>query len=342
VQPNTPGTGTEFITGEETQDMTKIAIEEHFLLPELDDYFTMLVKGVSRESFAPVLPKFWDFDATRLTAMDDKGIERSILSCFNYGSVQLDPDAVRAVEMARRMNNLLSEHITAHPDRFSGFAALPLQDPDAAVAELTYCVTELGFQGAMVNGHTLGSYLDEQKYWPLWQAAEQLGVPIYLHPWSSPSDQLSGYGGYPDLLGPTWNWTVETATHALRIICSGVFDAYPKAMLILGHMGELLPFSMERFDQGWQFYAGHQAKHPITHYMRNNVWITTSGNVSPVSLTGAMMALGADRILFATDYPFDLGPAFLPTLESGIISRGDLDKLYHHNAQRILNLDGSA
>jgi len=132
---------------------------------------------------------------------------------------------------------------------------------------------------------------------------------------------------------------VETATHALQIICSGVFDTYPAAMLILGHMGELLPFSMERFDQGWQFYAAHKAKQPITYYLRTNVWITASGNVSPVSLTGAI-TLGAKRILFANDYPFHLGPAFLlPTLESGIPSKADLDKLYRGNAEQIFKLN---
>jgi 2,3-dihydroxybenzoate decarboxylase len=263
------------------------------------------------------------------------------LSCFNFGSVQLDPDAARAVEMARRMNDILAERIKKRPDRFSGFAALPLQDAGASAAEFRRCVTELGFRGAMVNGQTHGHYLDEQKYWPLWEAAHELDVPIYLHPWSSPPDQLKAYDGYPDILGPTWNWTVETATHALRIMCSGVFDAYPKAMMILGHMGELLPFSMERFDQGWQFYAGHKAKHPITFYMRNNLFITTSGNVSPVSLTGAVMSLGADRILFATDYPFDLGPAFRQNLESGILSAADLEKLYRGNAKRIFKLGES-
>jgi 2,3-dihydroxybenzoate decarboxylase len=313
----------------------KIAIEEHFLLRELDDYFRTLVKGVSSESFENVLPKFWDFDAGRLADMDKQGIERSILSCFNYGSVQLDPDSKRAVEMARRMNDILAERIKKHPDRFSGFAALPLQDAEASIAEFRRCVTELRFCGAMINGQTQGHYLDEQKYRPLWQVAHELEVPIYLHPWSSPSDQLKAYEGYPDILGPTWNWTVETATHALRVICSGVFDSYPKATMMLGHMGELLPFSMERFDQGWKFYAAHKAKHPITFYMRNNVFITTSGNVSPVSLTGALMSLGADRILFATDYPFDLGPAFLQNLESGILSKADLEKVYRGNAKRI-------
>src|SRR5712672_4630480 len=316
--------------------MHKIAIEEHFLLRELDDYFHTLVKGVSNESFDKVLPKFWDLDAARLADMDKEGIERSILSCFNFGSVQLDPNTARAMEMARRMNDILAERIKKRPDRFSGFAALP--NAEASVAEFRRCVTELGFHGAMVNGQTHGHYLDEQKYWPLWEATQELDVPIYLHPWSSPPDQLKAYDGYTDILGPAWNWTVETATHALRIMCSGVFDAYPKAMMILGHMGELLPFSMERFDQGWQFYAGHKAKHPITFYMRNNLLITTSGNVSPVSLTGAVMSLGADRILFATDYPFDLGPAFRQSLESGILSAADLEKVHSGNAKRVFRL----
>jgi predicted TIM-barrel fold metal-dependent hydrolase len=319
--------------------MNKIAIEEHFLLREFDDYFRMLAKDLSDESFDKILPKFWDLDAGRLADMDSKGIERSILSCFNYGSVQLDPDTARAIDMAARMNDILAERIKHHPDRFSGFAALPLQDADAAVAEFRRCVTGLGFEGAMVNGHTRGHYLDEQEYWPLWETAEELGVPIYLHPWSSPSDQLKAYDGYPDILGPTWNWTVETATHALRIMCSGVFDAYPRAKLILGHMGELLPYSMERFEQGWQFYAAHKAKQAINFYMQNNLWITTSGNVSEASLIGALTSLGADRILFATDYPFDLGPKFLATLESGVLNNAELEKIYRGNAERIFKFE---
>jgi predicted TIM-barrel fold metal-dependent hydrolase len=319
-------------------DIGKIALEEHFLLPEFDAYFKMLVNGVSSESFEKVLPKFWDLDAGRLADMDKMGIERSILSCFNYGSVQLDPDDARAVDNAKRMNDILAERIKKHPDRFSGFAALPLQNVGAAVAEFRRCVTELGFHGAMINGHTRGEYLDEAKFWPLWEAAEKLDVPIYLHPWSSPKDQLKTYEGYPDILGPTWNWTVETATHALRIICSGLFDTFPKAKLILGHMGELLPYHMTRFDQGWQFYAGHKAKHPITHYMRTNVWITTSGNVSPTSLAGALMALGADRIMFSTDYPFDQGPTFLPIIESGIFCPADLEKVYRLNSEQMFRL----
>jgi 2,3-dihydroxybenzoate decarboxylase len=318
--------------------MGKIGLEEHFLLREFGDYFHMLVEGRSSESFDKVLPKFWDLEKGRLADMDKLGIERSILSCFNYGSVQLDPDPVRAVDMARRMNDVLAERIRAHPDRFSGFAALPLQNVEAAVAEFRRCVTELGFHGAMVNGHTQGAYLDEQKFRPLWQAAQELDVPIYLHPWSSPSDQLKPFDAFPDLLGPTWNWTVETATHALRIMCSGVFDVYPKAKLILGHMGELLPYHMTRFDQGWPFNATHRAKHPITFYMRNNLWITTSGNVSPTSLMGAIMSLGTDRILFATDYPFDQGPGFLKVMESGILSEADLEKVYRGNALRMFRL----
>src|SRR5260370_27481967 len=144
--------------------MNKIAIEEHFLLRELDDCLGTLLKGVSREACEKILPKFWDLDAGRLADMDKQSIERSILSCFNFGSVQLDPDSARAVEMARRMNDILAERIKKHPDRFSGFAALPLQDAKAAAAEFRRCVTELGFRGAMVNGQTHGHYLDEQKY----------------------------------------------------------------------------------------------------------------------------------------------------------------------------------
>src|SRR5260370_41754651 len=167
--------------------MNKIAIEEHFLLRELDDYFHTIGKGVSSESFDKGLTKFWDLDAGRLADMDKQGIERSILSCFNFGSVQLDPDSARAVEMARRMNDILAERIKKRPDRFSGFAALPLQDAKAAAAEFRRCVTELGFRRAMANGQTHGQYLDDQKYWPVWKAAEELGAPIYLHPSSSPS-----------------------------------------------------------------------------------------------------------------------------------------------------------
>jgi len=261
------------------------------------------------------------------------------LSALTFPSIQGESDTNQAVGMARQANDYLAEQVRQHLDRFAGFAALPLQDPGVAADELERAVTQLGFKGALVNGHTNGEYFDERKFWGVWERAEQLGVPIYLHPADSPSDQMKIYQGYPGLRSAVWNWTVETATHALRIICSGVFDAFPGAILLLGHMGEALPYTLRRIDDGWKGTPqSKQLQHLPSYYVKNNVMITTSGNCSTEALICAFLAVGADHILFSADYPYAPLDRMTQFVETAPISEIDREKICHLNAERLLKL----
>jgi len=282
--------------------------------------------------------KLLDLEGNRLAAMDTYEIDMQVLSLSTPG-IQGETDADQAIRMAQQMNDYLAGCVRNHPDRYAGFAALPLQNPTAAADELERAVTQLGFKGAMVNGHTHGEYLDERKFWVVWEQAEQLGVPIYLHPANPPSDQMKIYAGYPGLLGAAWNWTVETATHALRIICSGVFDAFPNAILLLGHMGEALPYTLRRIDDGWKRSPqSNQLQRLPSFYIKQNVMITTSGNCSVEALICALLAVGADHILFSADYPYVSLENMVQFIEAAPISEIDREKICHLNARRLLKL----
>ncbi|AIT82157.1 amidohydrolase family protein [Novosphingobium pentaromativorans] len=321
----------------------KIALEEHFLDPAQDAYFDMVSHG--KDPFTgphavEVMKKLRDTDAARIADMDRIGIEIAVLSYYNGSSVQLDPDHDRAESTAQAMNDFLAARIAAHPDRFKGWAALPVQDPQAAARELVRCVNELGFVGAMINGHTQGEYLDEPRFLPIWEKAAELNVPIYLHPGITTPDPVRSYAAYPALEKPAWGWSVETGLHALRIILGGVFDRFPDMQLVLGHMGELLPFHCARFDQiepATQAQKG-APKHAITHYIHNNIMITTSGNLSPATMIGAILEMGADRILYATDYPLADADHFNHLVETAPISHADLMKICRDNSRRLFGL----
>ncbi|HUJ88606.1 MAG TPA: amidohydrolase family protein, partial [Syntrophorhabdales bacterium] len=232
-----------------------------------------------------------------------------------------------------------AEIIRKYPGRFAGFAALPTQDPKAAADELERAVTQLGFKGAMILGHTNGEYLDLEKFWIIWERAEGLGVPIYLHPAEPFVDQIKIYDGRPEFMGPAWSWGVETGTHALRIIGAGVFDVFPKATLILGHMGEMLPYMTVRIDEGYEmtFHKTKLKKMP-SDYMKENIMITTSGKYSPGALICAVRELGADRILFAGDYPWVTPKEAVELIERVPISGADKEKIYHLNAEKLFKL----
>lgn len=321
----------------------KIALEEHFMDPAQHDYFQILGEGrdiLDMPGFAQNLARARDVDAGRIADMDRLGIRLAILSYYNGAGVQRDRDVSRAISKARQMNDFLAQRITAHPGRFGGWAALPVQDPKAAAEELRRSVTQLGFVGAMINGRTNGECLDMPKFLPIWETAAELGVPIYLHPGVEPVQPVGDYKDYPALANIAWGWSVETGFHALRIMSSGLFDRFPEVQLVLGHMGELVPFHFGRFDQFAQSPSARTAiqKHSLSHYVRNNVLITTSGNLSPETLLGAMLAVGIDRILFATDYPIADASAFNAMIEHAPISANDKQKIFHDNAARVFKL----
>lgn len=227
--------------------LQKIALEEHFLLPA--NHAAAAPDMLANDFVKLMAPRLVDLEEQRLPEMDAHGIALQVLS-LNAPGIQAETDTNRAIVTAKQSNDYLADIMGRHPTRFAGFAALPLQDPRAAASELERAVTQFGFKGAMINGQSNGSFLDEPNFWIVWERAEGLGVPLYLHPGNAQSEQNNPYyEGYPEMLGPTWSWGVDTATtHALRLVFSGVFDAYPRVTLILGHLGEMLPYSLVRLD----------------------------------------------------------------------------------------------
>ena len=234
-----------------TFDQPRIALEEHFMAPDFVGYFNRTSINISPDLFGRALDALLDFGERRLSAMDSIQVEKAVLSLAGPG-VQAEPDTATAIRLAKSCNDFLAERIAAQPDRYAGFAHLAMQDPAAAADELERCVRELGFCGAMINGQTNGAYLDDDRFSVFWERAADLGAPVYIHPYNPP-DVPYMYHGHPELFGPVWSWTVETGNHALRILFGGVFDRFPGARLILGHMGETLPYQLWRFDSRWEY-----------------------------------------------------------------------------------------
>jgi len=282
----------------------KIAVEEHFLSPGFEDYWAPTVTNLPANKRQEFLARLTDFGEMRLDAMDRAGIERCVLSLAGPG-VQAERDVKTARENARAANDFLAREIEKRPRRYSGFAHLPMQDAVAAADELERCMRELKFCGAMINGHTNGTYLDDRSLDPFWERAQALDALIYLHPADplTPAPVLDGYNG---LRRATWEWTFETGSHALRIVFGGVFDRFPRARLALGHLGETLPFLLWRFDSrsGPDFYAVKLARRP-SQYVKDNIVVATSGMCAAEPLNCTISALGHDRVMFAADYPFE-------------------------------------
>lgn len=319
--------------------MRTIAVEEHFVTPELAKYTELLADLVSPEQLAAGGRRLMDFTEQRLPEMEAQGIDIAVLS-LNSPGIQGEQDPVEAVSAARAVNDFLAGVIDAHPDRFRGFAALPLQDPQAAVTELKRAVSELGLLGALVNAHTNGVYLDDPALRDVWGQAEELDVPIYLHP---SNGVTSGHvlSGHPELIGPIWSWGVDSASHTLRLIFSGVFDEFPNAKLLLGHMGEGLPYATWRLDSRWEFQNQRGielARGKPSEYLRHNVFITTSGVCAPAPLQCAIAEVGADRILFAVDYPFEAMGEAKRFLETAPIADEERAAISHLNAERLLRI----
>ncbi|MFJ9779153.1 amidohydrolase family protein [Amycolatopsis sp. NPDC101161] len=317
--------------------MRLIAMEEAFAIPELQARFPVPRTGTAAHWIEDWAKRLGDFTTFRLPDMDEHGIDVQVLSLTAPG-IQGLTDARQAVADARLANDHLAGVLAAHPDRFRGLAALPLQDPEAAVAELHRAVGTLGLSGALVNDHTGGSYLDDPRYDPVWAALEDLDVPLYLHPGAPPAEPWRVLADRPELRGPLWSWGAETSGHALRIVFGGVFDRHPRATLILGHLGEFLPFQLARLDSRY----ARQEKRPLarkpSEYFGRNILITTSGVCAPAALAGAVLAIGADAILFAVDYPFEDTAEAVRFLEHAPLSDADRAKIGHGNAERVLHL----
>ena len=318
--------------------MRKIALEEHFMAPGFEAYWASTFVNISPDLSGKALAALSDFDDRRLETMQRDGIEFAVLSLAGPG-VQIERDTSVAISGAKLANDLLAHQVSKRPKQYGGFAHLPLQDPSAAADELERSVRELGFCGGMVNGCTNGVYLDDQRYEIFWERAAALETPIYIHP-NNPVDIPSMYQGHSELWGPVWSWGVETATHALRIVFAGVFARYPKATLILGHMGEAIPFQLWRLDSRWQIAnrGGRSLLEPPSTYIRKNIAVTTSGVCSLEPLRCALAALGEDRIMFSADYPFENTAEAAHFIDTAPISDRLREQLCYMNAERILNL----
>jgi predicted TIM-barrel fold metal-dependent hydrolase len=314
-------------------NMPVIALEEHYWDAEMAAHFPA---GENKSHVADLLVEIGDI---RLRAMDEAGIDIQVLSHGAPAAQKLPADI--AVDLTKGVNDRLAEACAKYPTRFAGFAALPTPVPDQAALELERCVKQLGFKGAMIHGLTNGLFIDDKRFWPIFEMAEKLDVPIYLHP-SVPHAEVTRhyYDDYakefPTVIRPAWGFTVETATAAIRLILSRVLEKHPKLQIILGHFGETLPFLLWRINQALS-RPGQDSLSFRGQFCRN-FHVTTSGNFSTPALICTMLELGIDRIMFSVDYPYVVNRDGINWVDQLQISPDDKAKLVGGNAKRLLKL----
>jgi 2,3-dihydroxybenzoate decarboxylase len=311
-----------------------IAIEEHYWDSELAAYY----KTVERNP--EVVKRLYDFGELRIKEMDEAGVDIQVLS---QGAPSLQNVAADvAVEMARRVNDRLAAIVAEKPDRFAAFAALPTADPAGAADELARTVEKHGFKGAMIHGTANGMFLDDKRFWPIFDRAQKLDVPIYLHPSIPMQVVMDAYykdyvKEFPMVIRAAWGFTVETATQAIRLVLSGIFDKYPDLKIVLGHLGETLPFLLWRIDQSLS-RPGAGRKLSFRDEFSKHFHVTTSGNFSDPALLCCVQELGVDRILFAVDWPFVANPLGTTWMEAVPLCAEDKIKILSGNAQRLLRM----
>jgi predicted TIM-barrel fold metal-dependent hydrolase len=312
-----------------------IALEEHYCDADLVALF-----AANEQKRPPhIEQRLFDIGEIRLREMDEAGIDIQVLSHGGPGTQKLDPTT--AVRMAKQTNDRLGALISEHPTRFAGFAVLPTPAPEAAADELERSVTELGFKGALVNGLTNGKFLDEKQFWPIFARAQALDVPIYLHPaFPSPAVSEVYYNDYarefPELNGPVWGFTAETANQAIRMVLSGVFAEYPRLKIILGHLGEGLPFLLWRIND--LLHRPMDGGLTFTETFRKHFYLTTSGNFSDTALACSIAEMGIDKIMFSVDWPFASNKAGTDWVKGTTLSPQDKAKILGGTAKRLLDL----
>jgi uncharacterized protein len=316
-----------------------IALEEHFTT---SDYLKVTARHTPAVAQSKIITeKLLDLGDGRLAAMDEGGIDLQVLSLAAAGQEYLE--AATATSVVRDANDELAAAIQAHPQRFAGFASLALKNPDAAANELERCVKKLGFKGGFVNGTEGGGFLDDAKFTSLFESAQELDVPLYLHP-TPPLEavQRSYFGGLPEktayfLSTAAWGWHVETGLHVLRLILSGLFDRFPRLQIIIGHNGEHLPYSLARIESALPVAITGLDK-SLSDYFHEHFYATTSGYFTMPPFLCALQVVGTDRLMFSVDYPYrgnDMGRMFLQNLA---VSPADFKKITHANAERLLKL----
>jgi predicted TIM-barrel fold metal-dependent hydrolase len=318
-----------------TNKMSVIALEEHYWDPDLVATFP----GREGKRISEVERRLLDLGELRLREMDEAGIDMQVLSHGAPGTQKMDAEA--SVRMAKQTNDRLHQFIQTNPARFSGFGLLPTPDPIAAADELERIVTRLGFKGAMIHGLTNGRFLDEKDFWPIFERAAKLDVPLYMHP-SFPDPAVANvyYRHYastnPEILGPALGFTVEAATQAIRLVLSGVCDKYPNLKFILGHLGEGIPFLLWRIDQSFSRPGNDSVR--FRYIFRQNFYLTTSGNFSDTALACSIAEMGVHRILFSVDWPFISNSMATTWLNNSTLSSADKAKVLGRNARALLKL----
>jgi 5-carboxyvanillate decarboxylase len=342
----------------------KIAIEEHFHTKGYVKYLFSRKEWPKRDLFEeggkrlvrdwwsasafrllePGPGKLTDLGEGRLAEMDEAGIDMQVLS-LSFPGVEMF-EASDGTAVAKSVNDELSDAVRRFPERLAGFAAIAPQNPEAAAEELERAVMKLGLKGAVVNGHIRGEYLDDSKYWPIFERAQELDVPIYIHPKMPSPDMIKPYMAYPGLASAMLGFSAEASLHAMRLILSGVFDRYPGLKIILGHLGEALPFWLWRLDSRFEeeksdpasaaFYKDHR-KSPGQCF-KDNFYVTLSGMFWQPVLQFVCSVLGSGRIMFAADYPYESSRLASQFIESVEIGEDERANICHKNAEAILKL----
>ena len=322
----------------------RIAVEETFAIPEVLDALRMLVErepdrepGLTAPPYVvtDTIRDLTDLGEGRIAAMDAAGIAVQVLSHWSPGVQPFDPE--QGAELAQLANDRLTEAIRRYPERFAGLAMVAPQHPEAAAQEAERAVSNLGLKGLIINSHTNGEHLDNPKFWPILEAAEALNAPIYLHPRTPPTQM---YAAYTDYLmdRALWGFAAEASLHVVRLIMGGVFDQFPRLTIVLGHMGEGIPFWLDRLDQVASRTGMPELQRKPSEYFRSNVVITTSAMFWDPVLSLCMEVMGADRIMFAVDSPFASSEQGTQWLDRAPISDADKRKIYQENAQRVFSL----
>lgn len=320
------------------------SVEESFTIPEVVAELSRIVNGVPSMRSGPIagpfMPKLLDIGAGRVAEMDADGVDVQVLAVSAPGVQKFDP--ATALSIARIANDRLHDAIETYPARFAGLAVAPPQAPAEAAKELDRAITRLGLKGLVINSHTNDEYLDDPKYWPLLEAAEAFDVPVYLHP-REPAEGLAG--GLLAMHGFTvgWGYAVETGTHTLRMIAAGVFERFPKLRLVLGHLGESIPFLLDRIDARYPFEIGVTGKKPLprkpSEYFREHVTLSTSGMNFAAPLRAAIEIMGADRIMFAADHPMENQRQVVDAYNAIPLSPEERRRISETTARRVFRLD---
>jgi uncharacterized protein len=323
--------------------MRIITLEEHFAFPGFFEGPGRRLKERALQfggAAATLLEQLCDLGEKRIAEMDAAGIDTQVISLTSPGTEQLE--AGDGITMAREANQLLAAAVKKYPTRFAGFAALPTARPDKAVDELEKMVREHGFKGAVINGHNRGRYLDDKFFWPILECAESLSVPIYLHPTQPPKPVIeASYSGFSSMVtdmlaGPGWGWHIETAVHVIRLVLGGVFDRYPKLQIVIGHLGESLPFMLQRLDV--MPTATTKLNRPISAYLRENIHYTFSGFNFIAAFLDLLLEVGVERIMFSADYPYASMTEARDFLNRLPVSTADRERIACGNAGRLFAL----